>query len=192
MEKTLAFSEAHIDLGGFSFLTHVTHEIKIHSRVIGHVMLTLYNFEEAANENTAWKWISGKDTYLENYASYLFDPESTMPKLPDSIAEEVIDSNIVVIIDEITLEPFFQGKRLESYILADLISLYEEKSDIIMLSGHEAFTERMGLSKELSAVLYCQLGFVWIDSFMGVKFKSIPMDDIEEISELVVNFNSYN
>lgn len=191
MENLLKLEKPHIDLGSNHFLTHLTHEVKIGQRVIGHAMITLYNFKEASMQNTAWKWLSHEGSYLHNYKDYLFDNNVTKPCLPESLQAEVIDSDTLVIIDEITMEPFFQGKKIESYVLTEIIEMYEKKSDIIMLSGHQQFGEKMGLDKELMAVMYCQLGFVWADNFMGVKFKSIPMDDIEEISELTVNLNSY-
>lgn len=192
MENILNLGEPHVDLGQNSFLTHLTHEIKIGNKVIGHAMITLYNFKKSSQQNTAWRWIAPKGSYLSNFKQYLFNPEFSTPVLPDVLMEDVIDSEEIVIIDEITLDPFFQERRLESYILKDLIEIYEQKSDITLLTGHQELAKRMGYSSELAAVMYCQLGFVWIDDHVGAKFKTVPMDELEEIQELVVNIASFS
>jgi hypothetical protein len=190
MEKLLNLGEAHIDLGENKFLTHLTHEIKIENKVIGHAMLTLYEFKKASREATAWKWLAPKDSYLSNYETYLFDKSFSIPVLPNVFLEDAGKSEKLIIIDEITLEPFFQGRRLESYILNDILVTYEKQCDITLLSGHKELGKRMGYSDELAAVMYCQLGFIWIDDRVGAKFKSVPIDDLDEIKELVIDFQA--
>lgn len=190
MDKLLHIGKAHIDLGENKFLSHLTHEIKIEEKVIGHIMITLYDFKAASRQSTAWKWIAPKDSYLSKYETYLFDKSFSIPMLPEVFLEDAGNSETLVIIDEITLDPFFQGKRLESYILNDILEIYEKECEITILSGHKELGKRMGYSEELSAVMYCQLGFVWIDDYVGAKFKSVPIDDLEEIKELVVNLSS--
>lgn len=191
MDKFLKIGKAYYDQAEYGFLQHITHEILLGTKVIGHASVTLYNFREAANQNTAWKWISSSGSYLSNYKEYLFDDSSTQPKLPSVVEEEITNTNTVAIVDEINLFSEYQGKRLESYILSDLMELYLQESEVLLLGGFMELADKMGYDKDLSTLMYCQLGFVFIDDFVAMKFKSISTDNLDDIDELHVAIEQF-
>lgn len=191
MKGKLRIGPAHSCKGESDLLTKVTHEIMIKDRVIGQVSITLYDFVKASKINTAWKWISGKGTYLNKFQDYLFDSAYVTPVLPRVIAEESEQSNDIVIIDEILLDHNFTSRRLESYILSDILEMYLSNREIIFVPDYSELSETMGYERELSSVMYSQLGFIFVDSHLAIKFKSAGIDDLDEIEELILNESDF-
>lgn len=180
MTHPISLSEAIVDIGDNQFLSHVTHEILIENKVIGHLLYTEYDWGLANDLKTARRWLDRDETYLGRLKKYLLDDSYTIATISDIISQGVTGPRKCIIIDDVSMTPFYMGLGIEKHVIRRLLKESEMKYSFAMCPAWDCLCDRMAIEDEDKVAEMNKLGLCPIDDYIMIRY----LDD-EMLNDLI-------
>lgn len=163
MQREITLSAPYIDLGDNQFLSHHTHEIMLSGLVVGHIMLTFYDYGKAHDSFTSWRWIADDSSYLSAMRDYLFDTSVSVATLPKVMIEGLSGPARVMIIDEVLVISGFEGKGIIGQALDSITELHEANCSFSILTGWTDLARKCQRIGQMPDAIFNELGFHPVD-----------------------------
>jgi len=172
--------------GENQFLTHHTLEISDdQGQPIGTALVSLYDAARAEKLNAATRFLTQPGSYLANYAMYLFDTKSIVCKLPELIRFDLPDGTArVLLIDDIIFEGFPPTIKGFCDSVQQLMRLFQEDADIMLLPQWPIMASRIGYSATDVMERLSMIGITPIDALTLIGF----MEDLSVFPAGTLNY----
>ncbi|MNG45556.1 hypothetical protein D3C79_33640 [compost metagenome] len=182
MTNPITFSEAFVDVGDNQFLRHVTHEIMMDNKVIGHFLFTEYDWLRAHEMNTVRSWLDREGTYLGRLSKYLLDSGHKIATLSDVISQGLGAQGQCVIIDDVSISPYYMGLGIEMHVIGRFMKSWEMKFSFAMCPGWDFLCDRMAIQDKDKVEMLNKVGLYPLDDYMMLRY----LDD-EFLNSFVVS-----
>ncbi|CAJ1892602.1 MULTISPECIES: hypothetical protein [Aeromonas] len=167
--------------GDNQFLTHITRQIELREKVIGHLKYTIYNFGAAFELNTARAWLVREDNYIGRLHKYLLDDQHKIATLSEFISSGLIGPEQCVIIDDVVMNAPYRYIGTELRMIRELLTQCEMKFSFAMLPNWRSFCDWLGINDEYKTEELGKLGFYPLDDYLAFRY----LDD--EMLNMLIN-----
>ncbi|WP_111873364.1 hypothetical protein [Aeromonas bivalvium] len=156
--------------GDNQFLTHITRQIELREKVIGHLKYTIYNFGAAFELNTARAWLVREDNYIGRLHKYLLDDQHKIATLSEFISSGLIGPEQCVIIDDVVMNAPYRYIGTELRMIRELLTQCEMKFSFAMLPNWRSFCDWLGINDEYKTEELGKLGFYPLDDYLAFRY----------------------
>ncbi len=170
-----------IKTGDNQFLKHITHQILLNDKVIGHLNYTVYDFGAALELSTARVWLAREDNYIGRLHKYLLDDRHRVATLSDFISSGITGPQKCVIIDDIVMDAAYRYVGTELRMLKIFLIKCEMQFSFAMIPNWNSFCNWIGIKDEYKTEELGKLGFYPLDDYLAFRY----LDD--EMLNILIN-----
>jgi hypothetical protein len=141
------FNTETTETGSNQYLLHSSASIEDNAgMIIGEIIFTRYDAERAELDCASSRFIARPDTYLDTISQAIFDPESSVARLPAIIRNDLPrGSGKIIIIDDIMIDEQTTPEESMS-ILCRIFIEFHHQSDLIVIPNWTELGRRMGIA----------------------------------------------